>query len=526
MTRIEQIRLSQVYTSESKYRDLFDTVVDGIFIIDEHGLFKEVNAGACAQLGYSRKELINMSVTQVSARPNLHLGELFAELEQKRSLSYQTSHRRKDGTVIPVELALTMMNQNGVKRVLGVARNIADRKRADDERQELQKQLERAQRMESLGLLAGGVAHDLNNMLGPVVGYSEMLTRELPGDSKSADRAKKVLKSAIDAAAVIQDLLTLARCGRYEMASVDVNHVISCYLDSVGFESLRERHPNVNLFTELSPSLGTILGSEVHLGKLIMNLVVNAYEAMPDGGSLTIRTEHVSIDRLYGGFQNIDSGEYVIIRVKDSGEGIAPEDLAKIFEPYFSKKKMGHSGSGLGLAVVYGIVKDHGGYYDIISEVGKGAEFVLYFPLAKDSPRFSECLPSEAAGGAETVLVVDDCSEQLALATEVLSGLGYTVLTAGNGARALEIIRQREIDIVALDMIMEPGFDGLDTLKAALLVRPHLKSVIISGYSTTDRVESALALGASALVAKPYTIDVLARALRMALDRPQAVIVK
>ncbi len=400
-------------------------------------------------------------------------------------------------------------------------RDITRRRSAEREQARLRDQLERADRMKSLGLLAGGVAHDLNNMLGPVVGFAELLARELPADSRPALRARKIGKAAEDAAVVIQDLLTLARRGRCEMKPLSLNSVVKSYLESPGFEKLRERHPEIVVDVALDPTAGLISGSEPHLAKVIMNLITNAVEAMSESGNLTIQTERSHVERLPSGFQQFEPGDYVVFTTKDTGSGIAPEDISKIFEPYFSKKKMGQSGSGLGLSVVYGIVKDHNGYYDISSEVGKGTEFRLYFPwLATEEKVGSDAELKSCKGGTERILIVDDSESQRELAAEITREMGYTVELAEHGRAAVALLRQRDFDLVVLDMIMEPDFDGLSTYREILGLKPTQRAIVVSGYSSTERVQEVIALGAAEFVHKPYAVEKLTRAIRSALDQP------
>ncbi len=396
--------------------------------------------------------------------------------------------------------------------------SIVQYRRSQEQALTLQDKLERAERMESLGVLAGGVAHDLNNMLGPVVGFSELVLRDLPNDSKIASRVAKIMKSAQDAADVIQDLLTLARRGRYEMCPLLLNDVITSYLESPGFAKLKERHPNAQLDLALAPDLKPINGSHVHLSKVIMNLVANACEAMPDSGILSLQTETHHIKTLFSGYAKIEEGEYVVLKVKDSGIGISQEDLAKIFEPYYSKKKLGLSGSGLGLSVVYGVAKDHGGYYDVFSELGQGTEFVLYFPVCGDALPIKED-QINIAFGTEHVLIVDDSPDQRELAKEIVSTLGYRVDVVEDGHEALRFLKRQSVDIIMLDMIMETGFDGLDTYREILKIRSDQKVVIVSGFSATERVEAMQALGAGTYVRKPYNMNSIAKALRDELNQ-------
>jgi CheY-like chemotaxis protein len=230
------------------------------------------------------------------------------------------------------------------------------------------------------------------------------------------------------------------------------------------------------------------------------------------------------VNALPGGYQGIIPGEYVTLSIKDSGTGIDPADIEKIFEPYFSKKKMGTSGSGLGLSVVYGVVKDHKGYYDILSEAGKGTEFILYFPLTETTAEVLHQSTQELRG-SDTVLVVDDDSIQREMATELLESLGYRVTSAANGHEALDCIRKQPVDIVMFDMIMERDFDGLETYREILKIHAAQKAIVVSGFSPTDRVQEMQKLGAGQYVKKPYTIEALASALRAELDRTEVITV-
>ncbi len=391
----------------------------------------------------------------------------------------------------------------------------AARVRSDKQRRDLQERLERAERMEALGILAGGVAHDLNNTLGPIVGYAELLLRQLDKDDKVAKRIKKIGKSAQDAADVIQDLLTLARRGRYEMVPTDLNRVVGDYLESPAFLALNESRLDIEVTVDLDESIGLLMGSSVHLLKVVMNLVINAYDAMTDGGKLTITTAMRHLEQLSNGFKPDDApGEYLLLSVIDTGNGIAADDLAKIFEPYYSKKKMGgSSGSGLGLSVVYGIVKDHKGFYDIISTPGAGTEFQLYFPVTTAEIKKTDT-ENMVLEGMESILVVDDSEGQRDVAVEMLESLGYNVRAVTSGERAVEYLQTHSVDLILLDMIMDPGIDGLDTYREIIKLHPGQKAVIASGYSATERVEEMQRLGAGQYIKKPYTLRALGTAIR------------
>lgn len=261
-----------------------------------------------------------------------------------------------------------------------------------------------------------------------------------------------------------------------------------------------------------------INGSRPHLEKVLMNLVANGCEAMANGGKLTIETEERYLTELIGGHRQIDNGRYILLRVKDDGSGIEKNDLQRIFEPYFSKKHLGNSGSGLGLSVVYGVVKDHGGYYDVFSEIGKGTEFIMYFPVSTVPIETSGTEKTTFAGGTESILIVDDSAEQREMANDMVACLGYNVHTVANGHEAIAFLRAKPVDLLVLDMIMEPDFDGLATYREAIKIRPGQKAIIVSGFSATSNVQELQKLGAGSYVRKPYTLESIARAIRNELD--------
>jgi two-component system cell cycle sensor histidine kinase/response regulator CckA len=250
-----------------------------------------------------------------------------------------------------------------------------------------------------------------------------------------------------------------------------------------------------------------------------MNLIVNAFDAMPDGGQLSIETSQKHLEILLGGHDNIPAKQYVIMRVRDTGTGIGGDDLGRIFEPYYSKKTMGTSGSGLGLSIVYGIVKDHKGYYDVFSKLGEGTEFVLYFPVAAEEEMKPVVDIKSAITGDESILIIDDSDEQRELAKVLLTNLGYNVTTVEDDHAAIEYLKTNRAQLVVMDMIMEVGFDGLDSYREIVKSNPGQKAIIVSGFSNTERVSAMQELGAGNYVRKPYTQTALGRAVRDELDR-------
>lgn len=398
---------------------------------------------------------------------------------------------------------------------------IKKQKKAEEERNEMEALLRRAEKMEALGILAGGVAHDLNNVLGALVGYSELLLLEFPEESPWREHVSYIHQAGQRGAAIIQDLLTLGRRGVAISEVVDLNDTISSYLQTAEFRKLKALHPAVQFRTELEPDLLNMKGSPVHLSKAVMNLIVNALEAISDRGEVLIRTANRYLDKPVRSYDDIEEGDYIVLQVSDNGKGISPVDLEKIFEPFYTKKVMGRSGTGLGLTVVWGAVKDHNGYIDVESVEGEGSTFTLYFPVTREElgARRQPLSPETYMGRGEFLLVVDDVEAQRRLAAAMLGKLGYEVASVSSGEEAVAFVKTRKADLVVLDMIMDPGMDGLDTYQRIVEIHPGQKAVIVSGFSETERVSKAQALGAGPYVRKPYVMGKLGQAVRSELDK-------
>ena len=510
--------------SERRYRALIETTNTGYVIIDGQGRVLDANAEYVRLAG--QRELTDIRGKNVvewtaheqqkknaaAVRECLHKGYI-------RNL--EIDYRDSPGNVIPVEVNATVVEKNGEKRILALCRDISDRKKAENEQQRLEERLRRAEKMEALGTLAGGVAHDLNNVLGVLVGYSEVLTERISKADPLRRYAENILQSGLRGAAIIQDLLTLARRGVAVSEIVNLNVIVSQFFETIEFEKFKADHSRVVFKTDLEPDLPNIKGSSVHLGKTVMNLVANAAESITDRGEVSIRTENRYLDRPIKGYDVIEEGDYVVMTVSDSGKGISTHDREKIFEPFFTRKAMGRSGTGLGLTVVWGTVKDHNGYIDVQSEEGKGCAFTLYFRATKEPlGKSGQVLSVESySGSGESILVVDDLKEQRELAMFLLKRLGYSVDAVSSGEEAVTYLRNRRTDLLVLDMIMDPGIDGLETYRQVCETNPHQKAIIVSGFSETDRVRKTLEMGAGAYVRKPYLLEKLGLAVRKELDR-------
>lgn len=405
--------------------------------------------------------------------------------------------------------------------VIGFAMDLTDLEKAEKEKKELQERIARAEKMEAIGLLAGGFAHDSNNILGGISGYIQLALMNMPEDDPNLRYLKSSLDAANKMAELVQDLLTLARRGVRGTEVINLNDVVTSYLQSSVPQKLKLHHPGVKIETDMEPDLLNIAGKSVHLDKTIMNLVTNAAEALPDGGTVTLSTKNQYVDKPIAGYDlSIQEGEFVILKVVDNGTGIAPEDLNRIFEPFYTKKVMGRSGSGLGMAVVYGTVKDHQGYIDVHSIEGVGTTFELYFPVTREAISAEQTtVPMEAyTGSGQSILVVDDVQAQREIASGILTQLGYSVATVAGGEEAVDYVTNNSVDLMVLDMIMDPGIDGLDTYRKIIKLRPRQEAIITSGFSETERVKECQRLGAGQFIQKPYTFEKIGMAVKNAIN--------
>jgi signal transduction histidine kinase/ActR/RegA family two-component response regulator len=441
-------------------------------------------------------------------RKNFFLMHLLAEEQQKiKEINEQLEQRVEARTN---ELAVS--NQR-------LIREVKERVLAEQERQRLQTQLKQAEKMEAIGNLAAGVAHDLNNILVGLVSYPDLVLMRLEEDNPLYSEIMQIKNSGERAAAMVQDLLGMARLGITEKKVLNLNLIIDDYLKSPEFKRLQHDYRRVNVTADLAPDLLNIRASTMQMTKVVMNLVTNACEAILTEGEVRIGTANRYLEEPYQGMETISAGEYAVLAVQDNGIGLEEDARQHIFEPFYTKKRLGRSGTGLGMTVVWHTVKEIGGSIDIHSAEGQGTIIELFFPVTREE---SSSAPAKVAiedcRGTERVLVVDDIEEQRRIASGILTKLGYQVVAVAGGEEAVAWIEQHEVDIVVLDMIMEPGIDGCETYRRLLQWKPDLKAIIVSGFSESERVREAQRLGAGRYLSKPYTMEKIALAVRAELD--------
>lgn len=518
--------------SEEKHRHLFETMAQGVVYQAANGEIISANPAAERILGLSLDRLRGKTSMDLGWKAVRENGSELPGAEHPAMISLRTGapfgpfimgvHQPQKNICVWISVSAIPLFDPGAAtpyQVYSTFDDITERKRAQEELQHLEARLQRAEKMEALGTLAGGVAHDLNNVLGVFVGYAELLLFEIPKDNPLRSDVERIKESGMRAAAIVQDLLTLARRGVTNVTVLNLNTLITDFQKTPEYEKICLENSLLKIRTELAANLQNIKGAPTHIAKTFMNLLINAVEAMPNGGQISVKTESRHLERPVHGYDEVQEGEYTVLSVVDTGNGIAEADMSHIFEPFFTKKVMGRSGTGLGLAIVWSTVKDLDGYIDVQSTQGTGTTFTLYFPVTLDEIGVvSRAVPlSEYAGNNEAILVVDDVKEQREMATTMLKKLNYQAQVASSGEEALDYLKTHQADLIVLDMIMYPGMDGLDTYKSILAIHPHQKVLIVSGYSATERVLEAQALGAGDYINKPYTLEKLGRAVKKEL---------
>ncbi len=401
----------------------------------------------------------------------------------------------------------------------GLLLDITRVKKLEEEHKRTEIQLHRGQKMEAIGMMAGGVAHDLNNILSGITSYPELVLLDLPKDSPLRKPIETIQSSGFRAAAVVADLLTVARGVAATKEVCDLNKLLLEYLESPEIKSPLQTQPEITLHTDFTLDLLNLSCSTIHIRKCILNLFINACEAVGKAGTVTISTSNRYVDKPLKGYDEVRKGEYVVLSVADTGSGISSVDIDHIFEPFYSKKIMGRSGTGLGLAVVWSAVQDHNGYIDITTN-DQGTCFDLYFPASRElaDAGKEQITLHDLQGKGQTVLIVDDEATQRDIATTLLTRLGYQPTSVSSGEEAVDFLRTHKIDLLLLDMIMGPGMSGRKTYERIISLHPGQKAVIASGFSETDDVKKAQNLGAGIFIKKPYTISQLGYAIQQELE--------
>jgi two-component system cell cycle sensor histidine kinase/response regulator CckA len=498
--------------AEEKYRTIFENSVLGIFQTTPDGRFLSANHSVARILGYSSPEELMRTVAD--------MGQFYVSQERRAEFDRLMSERgfvegleaemnRKDGTVNWVSLSTRAVRDERGNTIYfeGTVEDITERKRIEAE-------LLQAQKMEAIGTLAGGVAHDFNNLLMGIQGYTSLMLFKMKQGDEHYEKLKNMEQLVRSGADLTKQLLGFAMGGRYQVKVTDLREILK-NISAMFMRTKRE----IIVHERYEDELYQVDVDQGQIEQAFLNLYVNAWQAMPGGGHLYIEARNVVLDRNYVKSFSVQAGKYVKVSVTDTGIGMDEKTMQRVFEPFFTTKEMGR-GTGLGLASVYGIVKGHKGIINVYSQVGHGTTFNVYFPASKKVAKRAEEMREELLTGKETVLLVDDEETIVSVGREMLQALGYSVITASGGHEAIEIYRSRnrEIDLVILDMIM-PDLEGGKTLDAMKEINPGVKVILSSGYSLNSEAEAIMQRGCDAFMQKPFNVYALSQTLRDVIDR-------
>jgi len=484
-----------------------DRFSDAAFWMGPDARFIYVNEAACRSLGYTRDELLSMTVHDIDPGfPPERWQDHWREVKKHGSFNMESRHRARDGRIFPVDITVNFVVFEGREYNCAFAHDISDRKEAEEERTKLQEQLFQSQKMESIGRLAGGIAHDFNNILTSIMGNAELLQTQISDADINKKRMAGVILSGAERAAVLtKQLLGFARGGKYEPVPLNINAVIQETIKVS--EKIFEK--NIMVEYDLDENIYTIEADRHQLDQVLTNLFINAKDAMPDGGKLLIRTESAVLDEQSTAQKpGLKPNHYVMITISDTGTGIPEGIIDHIFEPFYTTKEK-TKGIGLGLATVYGIIKNHNGYIDVTSVPGAGTTFTLYFPVSgKDVVKTAE--EAKIERGNATILVVDDEDQVRILVEKMLHDLGYRVYAAADGIEAVEMYRRykSDIDLILLDMIM-PNLAGKEAYAALRKINPKVKVILSSGYSQDGKAAEILGNGILGFIQKPFRLHEL-----------------
>jgi PAS domain S-box-containing protein len=504
--------------SQEKYRTILESIEEGCFETDIDGNLTFFSNPFLKKLGYSRDELLGRNTSQYTSPDTAEKMNRITERLKKTGKPENVADYdviRKDGSNVSLELSVSLLKDQDGRPMgyRGVLRDVSERKKTEEEKHKLETQLQQAQKMESIGTLAGGIAHDFNNILMGIQGNASLMLLKIDSEHPNHEKIKNIETYVQNGTALTKQLLGFARRGKYLIKATDLNEIID--KSSSLFARTKKE---IQVHTDLYEDLWTAEVDRGQIEQVLLNLYVNAWQAMSNGGDLYLQTENVILDRSYVKPYKVEPGRYVKISVSDTGVGIDKETQERIFEPFFTTKEMGR-GTGLGLASVYGIIKSHSGYINVYSENERGTIFTIYLPAsAKEVFIEEEGSPAMLIKGTGTILLIDDEKMILDIGLELLEELGYTVLSAMNGQEAIDVFQkdQDNIDLVIMDMIM-PGMGGGETFDRLKEINPEVKVLLSSGYSINGQATKIIRRGCDGFIQKPFNMYQLAEKIQKIL---------
>ena len=502
--------------SEERYSAVVKQASEGIFLLDpDTKQILEANSSFCKMIGYKPEEISKLCIYDFVAYDKR---DIDANIQKVISRKYyfvgERKYRHKSGTFLDFEARANLISFGGRDVLCVVVRDITEHKRIEEEKARLEAQLQQAQKMEAIGTLAGGIAHDFNNLLLGIQGRASLMLMDTDSSHPYTEHLNGIVAYVKSAADLTRQLLGFARGGKYEVKTTDLNELIKNQNQMFGRTrkeiAIRDKYEE------------NLLAAEVDQGQIeqaLMNLYINAWQAMPGGGDLYVQTENIIIDENYSKPYKVKPGKYIKISVTDTGVGMDKATRQRIFDPFFTTREMGR-GTGLGLASVYGIIKNHDGFINIYSEKGEGTTFNIYLPASEKEVVKEKKMHKEVLRGTETVLFVDDEDMIIDVGQDILKLLGYGVLPASGGEEAIEVYKKNhdKIDMVILDMIM-PDMGGGETYDRLKEINPDIKVLLSSGYSINGQATEILERGCDGFIQKPFSIMDLSQKIREILDK-------
>ena len=496
--------------SEEKYRTLVECSSDAILMLDKNRKIVSCNRAFLNLFGYTHDEVSGQSVRIIHPSDDSFrsFGQAaYPVIESHDSFRAEWGFARKDGGIIPAETVTSIITgpEGSVRGYVAIIRDIT-------EKQQIQSQLHEAQKMEAIGTLAGGIAHDFNNLLMTIQGNASLMLLDADPSLKDYNSLRNIQAQVRSGAKLTAQLLGYARKGKYEVKPIEFNTLVKDVSDTFG-----RTRKEVTIQKELAADLPPIEADEGQMEQLLLNLFVNAADAMPTGGYLVVKTTHTAHEDMAGKLYDPKPGSYVSVAITDTGVGMDKLTQERIFEPFFTTKEMGR-GTGLGLASVYGIAKSHGGYIDVESEKGRGTTFTVFLPISKQTLPVRVESPGQVVEGSETVLIVDDEDLVLQVGASLLERLGYDVHKAHSGQEAIALYEEKStaIDLVILDMIM-PQLGGGQVYDKLKETNPEVKVLLSSGYAVEGQASDILRRGCDGFIQKPFTIEALSQKVREVL---------
>ncbi len=515
--KIEELR-KRVHRLESGYGFFFEEAQTYNVLLDREGRIREINRAFLNLFDREKPDLEGVDLLDLALEEERSGLEEYLRAHQNNQYTPERevgfAGPRGNRRILFGERHLTVVEDSVPSGIMISGIDVTARRRVEAGEEELKKRLALSARMEALGIMAGGIAHDLKNLFNPVLSYPDFIADRLDPESELRGPVKRIKKAAGQASELVQNFLALARRGRLELQPLDLNAVVRSYIQSLGFKNLEDRFPRARVRLELAAELPPIMGLAPQLLSVLMNLVKNGCEAMEEGGEIVVSTSARRLNEPHRGYQQIPRGHYAVLRIEDSGKGMEAGEVRDLFAPFISGKEMGSSGTGLGMVVVAGVVADHHGYIDVRSKPGEGTAVMLYFSAREDQAGEG----SSPSGRGELILVVDnDAADRREMARRLFA-LGYEVSEAAGGEEALGYLRRHPASLVVMDLVLD-NENGIDLYRRIMEIIPRARCVLVSGGLDHRAREEAAAAGITGILEKPAAEDDLARVVRAELDK-------